>query len=409
MQIDLPDWSMPLFDRSLRYVAIHGGRASTKSHTVATSCLLHAAHEETRIVCGREVQKSMRDSVKRLLEDKIKEYNLGFYFNVLDSEIRGTQNDSLILFTGVHSNSVENVKSLEGADIFWGEEAQVFSQHSLNTITPTVRKKGSRLFFTWNPRHETDPTDVMFRKGEPPPRSCVLQVNYTDNPWFKDSPLYEEMLYDRRRDPDKYQHVWLGGYERFSDSRVFNNWRVEEFTAPDNVIFRFGADWGFAVDPTVLIRAYIVGRTIYVDYEAYSVKCSIPDTPALFLQVPGAEKWPIVADNARPEMIDYMYKNGFPKIMRAVKGPGSLEQGVEWLKAFDIVVHPRCQHTIDELSCYRYKIDKATQKPLPILNDADNNVIDALRYAVEGERRLEQAEAKQEPMPPPMPVKARWR
>jgi phage terminase large subunit len=150
---------------------------------------------------------------------------------------------------------------------------------------------------------------------------------------------------------------------------------------------RFGADWGFASDPTVLIRCHVVGRTIYVDHEAYRVGCEIMDTPDLFFTVPDSEKWPIVADSARPETISHMRKHGFPKIMAAVKGPKSVEEGVEWLKSYDIIVHPRCQHTIDELTCYSYKTDPLTGQILPILADRDNHLIDALRYACEAIRR----------------------
>jgi phage terminase large subunit len=207
-----------------------------------------------------------------------------------------------------------------------------------------------------------------------------------DNPWLPDV-LREEMEYDKRRDPDKYTHVWLGGYQSNSQARVFRNWTVEEFDVDPKAIIRQGADWGFSVDPTVLVQCYIEGRKLYVPYEAYRVGCEIVDTPALFLTLPDSEKWPITADSARPETISHMQKNGFPKIMAAVKGPKSLEEGVEFLKSFDIVVHPRCKHLVDELSLYSYKTDPLTAQVLPVLDDKDNHLIDALRYACEGARR----------------------
>ncbi|NBW21632.1 MAG: PBSX family phage terminase large subunit, partial [Caulobacteraceae bacterium] len=152
------------------------------------------------------------------------------------------------------------------------------------------------------------------------------------------------------------------------------------------------ADWGFAIDPTVLVRCHIAGKKLFVDYEAYMVGCEITDTPNLFLTIPDAESWPIVADSSRPETISYMRKNGFPKIMPAIKGPNSVEEGVEWLKSFDIIVHPRCRHTIDELTHYSYKVDPLTQRVIPKLDDRDNHVIDALRYACEGVRRVQKAQ-----------------
>lgn len=174
-----------------------------------------------------------------------------------------------------------------------------------------------------------------------------------------------------------------------TEARVFKNWVVREFEAPSNAVIRQGADWGFATDPSVLVRCYIEGRTLYIDHEAYQVGCEIVDTPSLFMTVPDSEKWPITADSARPETISHMRKNGFPKIQPAVKGPKSVEDGIEWLKSFDIVVHPRCQHTIDELTLYSYKVDDLTGNVLPILADKDNHVIDALRYACEGARRAQ--------------------
>jgi phage terminase large subunit len=209
-----------------------------------------------------------------------------------------------------------------------------------------------------------------------------------DNPWLPDV-LRAEMEYDRGRDLDNYEHVWLGGYVKNSEARVFKNWCVEEFDAPPDAVYRIGADWGFSVDPTVAVRCHIIGRRLYVDYEAYRVGCEITDTPDLIMSIPDAEKWPMTADSARPETISHLRKNGFPRILPAIKGARSLEEGVEWLKSFDIVVHPRCRHTIEELTAYSYKTDPLTGIVLPVLQDKDNHIIDALRYANEGARRAQ--------------------
>ena len=182
--------------------------------------------------------------------------------------------------------------------------------------------------------------------------------------------------------------MWLRGYQMRSETRVFKNWRVEEFEVDANAIKRQGADWGYAIDPSVLIQSYIQGRTLFVPYEAYKVGCEIVDTPDLFDTVPEARKWPIIADSARPETIAHMQKNGFPRMYAAVKGPGSIEEGVNFLQGFDIVVHPRCKHTIDELTMYSYKTDPLTGRVLPVLQDKKNNVIDALRYSHEGARKV---------------------
>jgi phage terminase large subunit len=384
LSIQLPKWSEILFDESARYIAVKGGRGSGKSRSVATALNLRAAAKPLRILCVREIQKSIRDSSKRLLDDDAERIGLTSFYNSLETEVRGA-NGSLFLFAGLRHN-IDSIKSMEGIDICWVEEAQSVSKTSLETLIPTIRKPGSQIIFTWNPKHESDPIEEMFGRDDLPPDSRLHTVNYTDNPWFPDV-LQKEAAYDLSRDPEKYNHVWMGGYLRNSESRVFRNWTVEEFEAPADALFRLGADWGFASDPSVLVRCHIVGRKLFIDYEAHMVGCEIMDLPSLFMSVPGAEKWPITADSARPETISHMRNNGFPKIQAAVKGPKSIEDGIEWLKSFDIVVHPRCRHTIDELTMYSYKTDPLTQLVLPLLEDKNNHIIDALRYACEGARR----------------------
>jgi phage terminase large subunit len=191
---------------------------------------------------------------------------------------------------------------------------------------------------------------------------------------------------DRRRDPDKFAHVWGGHYSLNSEARVFRNWKIEEFEVPEGAVHRFGADWGFAIDPTVLVRCHIDGRKLFVDREAFSVGCEIDRTPALFDTVEGARKWLIRADSARPETVSYMRRQGY-RITSAIKGPGSLEDGIEFLRSFDIVVHPRCTNVINELTLYSYKTDPQTNVILPLLEDKNNHTIDALRYALEELRR----------------------
>lgn len=384
--IRIPEKFKPLFTPGPRYIGFRGGRGSGKSHNVASALVTLAASRKLRIVCAREVQNSIKESVKQLLDDKIAaagldEFHGNGFFQSLETEIRG-RNGSAFLFAGLRKASAQNIKSLEGADIAWVEEAAYVSQSSFDVLTPTIRKPGSRLVFTWNPRSEKDPVDKFFRENAGDASVLEVPVNWDDNPWFPDE-LRIDMERDRRRDPDKYAHIWLGHYQKNSEARVFKNWRVEAFETPADARFYFGADWGFSVDPTVLVRCWIKDRTLYIDKEAYKVGCEIDNTPALFRTIPGSDKWPIRADSARPETISYMQRNGFPQVVAANKGAGSVEDGIEFLKSYDIVVHPDCKHTIDELTLYSYKVDKLTGEVLPVLEDKENHVIDALRYAVE--------------------------
>ena len=386
LRIDTPRWAAPLL-KPARYKGAHGGRGSGKSHFFAEALIeAHILDAGSRSVCVREVQKSLAQSVKRLLELKIEALNAGDYFEVQEAVIKSKRGDGLIIFQGMQNHTADSIKSLEGYDRAWVEEAQSLSERSLSLLRPTIRKPGSELWFTWNPDNETDPVDALLRGPNPPPDAIVVEVNWQDNPWFPEV-LRLEMEYDRRRDQDKYAHVWQGGYAANSESRVFRNWTIEEFDAPADAIHRLGSDWGFASDPTVLVRCHVIGRKLYVDFEAYQVGCEIVDTPALFMTIPEAERWPMVADSSRPETISHVRRNGFPKVMPAVKGARSVEEGVEWLKSYDIVVHPRCRHTIDELTCYSYQTDPLTGRVLPKLADKSNHCIDALRYALEGVRR----------------------
>lgn len=384
LAIDTPEVYEPLLVPA-RYKGAWGGRGSAKSHFFAGLWLEENVSAKLDFVCLRETLKSLEFSVKKLLESKIEQHNAGAYFEVQDRRIKSSHG-GVTIFEGMQNHTADSIKSLEGFDRSWFEEAQNASNNSLTLLRPTIRKSGSELWFSWNPDLDTDPIDVLLRGTELPPGAVVIKANYMDNPMLPEE-LRLEMEFDRRRDPDKYAHVWLGEYRKNSESRVFKNWKIEEFEVDPTATIRQGADWGFSVDPTTLVQAYIVGRKLYVPYEAYRVGCDIVDTPALFMSLPDSEKWPMVADSARPETINHLRKHGFPKIASAIKGARSVEEGIEFLQSFDIVVHPRCTHTIEELTLYSYKTDPLTGSVLPVLADKDNHVIDALRYALEGARR----------------------
>jgi phage terminase large subunit len=391
IRLNTPRWGVPFLESTDRYFCAYGGRGSGKSHFFAEMLVERCVLKQTNAVCVREVQKSLNQSVKKLLEIKIEALGVGHLFDVQRDKIVAPHG-GVIIFQGLQNHTADSIKSLEGFDIAWIEEAQSISQISLDLLRPTIRKEGSQIWATWNPNNAKDAIDKLFRADKVPTDSLVVQVNFADNPWFPDV-LRKEMEYDRSRDIDKYNHIWLGAYAGRTEARVFKNWVIEEFETAADAIFKFGGDWGFSVDPTVLVRSYIVGRKLYIDYEAYQVGCEIHDTPDLFLTVPESEKWTIVADSARPETISHMRNNGFPKMLPAIKGAGSIEDGIEFLKSFDIVVHPRCSHVIDELTHYSFKIDPKTDEILPVLEDKNNHVIDSLRYACEAVRRTSVSKA----------------
>lgn len=409
LRVEIPEWILPLLKNRVRYKAAWGGRGSGKSHGFAEMLLLRLVENQNlSAICVREVQKSLNQSVKRLLEQKIKDMDVGDYFEVRANEIRCKRGTGIIIFLGMADATADSIKSLEGYDIAWVEEAQSISQRSLDLLRPTIRKPDSEIWFTWNPQEPTAPVDAFLRGPNPPENSKVVRVNFQDNPWVTPT-LLQEMEFDRKNNFEKYLHVWEGEYLQFAEARVFKRWRIEDFETPKKAILRFGADFGSGgPDPTVLVRCFLEGRKLYIDYEAYQLGCEIEDTPSLFMTVPEAEKWPITADSARPDRIKSLNRKGFKQVHPAVKGHGSVEAGVEWLLNYEIIVHPRCVHTIDELKTYARPVDKLTEKVLPGLLDKNNNVIDALRYACEAVRRVDEAQEVRGSNVIPMPTIARW-
>lgn len=208
LRVEVPRKLQPLL-APCRYKGAYGGRGGAKSHFFAEQIILRCYAQSARIVCIREIQKSIKDSVKQLLADKIQALGLGPYFDILDTEIRG-RNGSLIIFRGMQSYNADSIKSLEAYDIAWVEEAQTLSQYSLDLLRPTIRAPGSEIWCSWNPRHKTDPVDQFFRRN-PPADAISVQINWRDNPWFPDV-LRREMEHDFAMDPDKAEHIWEGAY-----------------------------------------------------------------------------------------------------------------------------------------------------------------------------------------------------
>jgi hypothetical protein len=237
-EVNLPTKAEPLFTPS-RYKAFYGGRGGAKSYSFAQALVLLGAQRPLRILCCREIQKSIRDSVKRLIDDRIKSTGLSHFYTSTQNEIRGA-NGTLILFAGLRSNP-ESIKSMEGIDICWVEEANTVSKRSLDLLVPTIRKEDSEIWFSWNPDSEHDPVDLMFRGPTHPPDSIILEISYKDNPWFPEV-LKREMEYDLLIDKGKYKHVWLGEYADVQDGKMFPNdileWQKQWFRKGDKV-----GDW----------------------------------------------------------------------------------------------------------------------------------------------------------------------
>lgn len=190
-----------------RYKVAYGGRGSSKSWSFARALLIQAASTKLRVLCTREVQKSIKDSVHRLLSDQIESLGLGEFYEILETEIRG-RNGSNFVFSGLASQTVESIKSFEGIDIVWCEEAQNISKKSWNTLIPTIRKEGSEIWISFNPELDTDETYTRFVLS-PQADSHVAEVNYSDNPWFP-MVLEQERLHCQLTNKEDYDQIWEG-------------------------------------------------------------------------------------------------------------------------------------------------------------------------------------------------------
>tara|TARA_R110000737_G_scaffold40931_2_gene61482 strand:+ start:88 stop:1287 length:1200 start_codon:yes stop_codon:yes gene_type:complete len=207
--------------RPSRDKCLYGGRGSGKSHFFAESVVANAASNVGfRVLCIREVQKSLKESAKRLIEDKIQTMGYGSVFNVKHDEIE-TPGGGVITFTGMNSQNSESIKSYENYNIAWVEEANVFSKKSIELLRPTIRAKGSELWWSWNPDSSDDPVDKFFRGLSLPDDAIVKRINFDDNKYFPDE-LKSEMEQDRKNNPDRFSHIWLGDYAPQAVGAIWN-------------------------------------------------------------------------------------------------------------------------------------------------------------------------------------------
>lgn len=386
LQVDIPEKFAELYNPA-RYKVYYGGRGGAKSWQFADALIFKSINAKMRVLCTREFQSSIADSVYRLLIDRIAFWKLDNRFHITLNRITTTSGAEFI-FKGLHHNMNE-IKSTEGIDIAWVEEAQSVSKESWDILIPTIRKEGSEIWASFNTGEADDPTYQRFVVN-PPPEAVIKKVGWQDNPFFPEV-LNKERLYLKRVDPDAYDNVWEGNCRTLTDACVLKGkYTVEAFKTPEFIQFYYGCDFGFAKDPITLIRCFVQDNKLFIDYEAWGVGVELDDIPELFDTVPGSRDWVIRADDSRPETINHIKKKGF-KIQGAPKSwkrddakanaKGSVKEGIAWLRKFEvIVIHERCRHIAEEAKFWRYKTDKLTGEVLPILQDGNEHGWDAVRY-----------------------------
>lgn len=387
---------MSLMEEHLRYIILEGGRGSAKSWAVAERLVRRASREKRRVLCTREYQNSITESVHKLLSDTIERLGLENRFRITDKYIESDLGSEFI-FKGLHGN-IKEVKSTEGVDDCWVEEAQTVSKESWTILIPTIlRKHGSQFFITFNAENESDDTYQRF-VVHPPKNSITHHVNFDANPHFPAE--LEELRQEYLRmiaeaDDDKareqaqadYDWVWLGMCKRISNEIVLSGKIVvQEF---DDDLWKkaqrplFGADFGFSQDPNTLIRFFILDECLYIEHEAYGTNVELMgetidkkgELERFYESVPGSRAWPIKADGSRPETISFIRGLGFA-CTAADKWPGSVEDGIAHLRSFrKIIVHPRCKNVAREAKLWRYKVDRITGQVLPILVPGNEHCI----------------------------------
>ena len=380
--IMIPEEFQKLFDNDWREAAVYGGRFSLKSHTVARILLIRARQQKLRIACFREFQNSIAESSYQLLSDLIKQYGLND-FQLTNNSIINEINGSDFIFKGLWNNE-QSIKSIEGIDVAWVEEAQAVSENSIEVLTPTVRKDGSQIIYTYNRLLEEDPVHKrLILEGRP--NTLKINVNYDIAEKYGMLPkvIKEEIEDDKRARPGLYKHKWLGepyGTER----KIYKDWLVLDEMPHEARLERYGLDFGFTNDPTAIVAVYYYNGGYILDEITY-LKGLLNKNIADILK--NLKPAMIVADSAEPKSIAEISQYGLN-----ITGAKKLNQKWGDTRSFNkwsinlvqeqrISVTKRSVNLIKEYRNYLWQTDKDGR----ILNEPEKgneHCLDSSRYAL---------------------------
>ncbi len=372
--IEIPIEYKRLFDKDWREAAVYGGRFSLKSHTVARLLLIRARIEKTRIACFREFQNSINESSHQLLQDLIKQYELN-EFEVTNNAILNRLNGSDFIFKGLYQNE-QSIKSIEGIDIAWIEEAQTVSKESLEVLTPTIRKSGSQLIYTYNRLLDDDPIHQRL-VVEGRPNTLIINVNFDIAIKYGMMPevIRLEMEDDKDKRPALYKHKWLGEPNSM-ERKIYKGWQFIDEIPHEARLERRGMDFGYSNDPSAIVDIYYYNGGYILDERCFLKGLSNKQISDLLV----GDKSLVIADSAEPKSIDEIRSYGV-NIIGADKGKDSVAHGIQLIQDQKISVTKRSVNIIKEYRNYLWLTDKNGK----ILNEPEHQFshsMDAIRYGL---------------------------
>lgn len=381
------------FARPARTRVFKGGRGSGKTRGLALRSALRIYQlaemgVEGVFLASREHLNSLDESSMEEIKAAIRSQPwLADYFDIGEKYIR-TQNRRIsYAFAGLRHN-LDSIKSKARIVGNWTDEGENVSEVAWRKLIPTLRDEGPgwhvENWISYNPESPDSATHRRFIQ-QTPDDCIVTEVNWSDNPWFPEV-LNRQREEDRRLRPETYDHVWEGAFLTLTDAQIFaGKFIVEEFEPQPHWDGPYqGGDFGFSQDPTAAVRCWIGDGKLHIEYEAGRTQLELDDY-ARFIgdRIPGFVEYQTRWDNARPEGISHIKRHGLPRSDSCEKWKGSVEDGIAYMRNFErIVVHPRCEKTAREMRLYSYKVDRLSGDVLPVIVDANNHYIDAIRYAL---------------------------
>lgn len=381
-----------LWESDRRYVVLHGGRGSGKSYAMADYSIQQARLSTHNILAARQFQVSIADSIHSLLRERIHTHGLQDEFVIGDRRIYHKVTGSSWMFRGLERHA-GSLQSLQGLTLVLVEEGQHVTEAGWRALRPTVRAPGSRIIVAMNPRFESDPIYRDLLADDAPYAEHVesIQLNWEENPHW--TPALElERSVAEAGDAALYQHVWGGQLLIHSDASIYRRWKVvdgDPDDLPPGCTYRYGLDIGMTVAPSAAVRVQQWRNPngelrVHVSAERYSKGLTM-DTVAPWLESIYAGVGERLATSDQQALVTgeaHMASDW--TIRHAIKGPGSLDQGIRWLQGARITIDASCRNTAREIALYHYKVDKVTEAVLPeVEKNQSDHTLDAIRYALE--------------------------